>query len=81
MATKKTTETKAKAKAKATAKKGQAESEVVRLSDCHAVRAFLQRVRRFHRQGGVASAYFTHAERLSRLRRAFRGDSSGAMHG
>ncbi|MEC8102051.1 MAG: hypothetical protein VX109_07210, partial [Planctomycetota bacterium] len=63
---------KAKAKAKATAKKGQAESEVVRLSDCHAVRALLQRVRRVHRQGGVASEYVTHAERWSRLRRAFR---------
>ena len=52
---------KATAKAKATAKQGQAESEVVRLSDCHAVRALLQRVRRVHRQGGVASEYFTRA--------------------
>ena len=72
---------KATAKAKATAKKGKAEPEVVRLADCHAVRALLQRVRRVHRQGGVASEYFTHAERLSRLRRAFRGDSPGAMAG
>ena len=52
---------KANAKGKAQAKKGKAEPEVVRLADCHDVRALLQRVRRVHRQGGVASEYFARA--------------------
>ena len=52
---------KATAKGKAQAKKGKAEPEVVRLVDCHDVRALLQRVRRVHRQGGVASEYCARA--------------------
>ena len=51
---------KAKAKGKAAARAAP-QPEVVRLADCHDVRALLQRVRRVHRSGGVASEYFARA--------------------
>ena len=51
---------KAKAKGKAAARAAP-QPEVVRLANCHDVRALLQRVRRVHRSGGVASEYFARA--------------------
>ena len=51
-----------KAKAKGKVAAGAApQPELVRLANCHDVRALLQRVRRVHRQGGVASEYFARA--------------------
>ena len=68
---------KAKAKSKANALSAKAQSkaqakgkvaagaapqpELVRLANCHDVRALLQRVRRVHPSGGVASEYFARA--------------------
>ena len=55
---------KAKAQSKAKASSGGSatpQPEVVRLASCHDVRALLQRVRRVHRSGGVASEYFARA--------------------
>ena len=57
-------EAKAKSKAKAKGKaaaRAAPQPEVVRLANCHDVRALLQRVRRVHRSGGVASEYFARA--------------------
>ena len=57
-------EAKAQSKAKAKGKlaaRAAPQPEVVRLADCHDVRALLQRVRRVHRSGGVASEYFKRA--------------------
>ena len=54
-------EAKAKSKAKAKGKaaaRAAPQPEVVRLANCHDVRALLQRVRRVHRSGGVGSEYF-----------------------
>ena len=71
-------EAKAKSKAKAKGKaaaRAAPQPEVVRLADCHDVRALLQRVRRFHWSGGVASEYCARAG----WRRLLRGHSSGAM--
>ena len=51
---------KAKAKGKAAAR-ADPQPEVVRLANCHDVRALLQRVRRVHRSGGVASEYSARA--------------------
>ena len=54
------TQSKAKAKGKVAA--GAApQPELVRLANCHDVRALLQRVRRVHPSGGVASEYFARA--------------------
>jgi len=51
-----------KAKAKGKVAAGAApQPELVRLANCHDVRALLQRVRRVHRSGGVASEYFARA--------------------
>ena len=51
---------KAKAKGKAAARAAP-QPEVVRFAHCHDARAILQRVRRVHRSGGVASEYFARA--------------------
>ena len=51
-----------KAKAKGKVAAGAApQPELVRLANCHDVRALLQRVRRVHPSGGVASEYFARA--------------------
>ena len=51
-----------KAKAKGKVAAGAApQPELVRLANCHDVRARLQRVRRVHPSGGVASEYFARA--------------------